>query len=661
MGIQAFVVGAAAAWATFVIAASWAGRKRESAAIAFVVGALAFLTAVQVVEKPPLAPRGQPPASARGGYAGSQTCRSCHTREHNTWQKSFHSRMTQAPSDATILAPWKGTIDAGRFSATLLRKGAEFWVKTPDLHAIYMTPGSDKLKELPKLERRIVLVTGSHHKQIYWYTTGRANELEIFPFLWLIEAQRWVPRDAAFLRERFWPPRSEKGRWNDVCITCHTTGGRPLFADENGADPNSDVVDYGIGCESCHGEGANHRKRHGQPWRRYAAYLTGDKQPADDIVQPTRLDPKRSAQVCGQCHATWIFADELGWKKNNDTGTPYRPGDDLADTIHVIDSGESHDTARMKRALHFNPKMFEDVFWSDGMIKMGGREYSALLRAPCFYRGKGDKKLTCTHCHSMHRSDADDDRETAQWTDDQLAVGARGDAACLSCHAKADYAVEEHTHHALNNPGSRCQNCHMPYATYTLLKATRNHMVAIPSAATAATTGRPDACSLCHLDKPLLWTARAQKRWWGMPIPKLSDDHKRVPATVVWGLSGDAVQRAIVAWNMGNKAAQDVSGTDWLPMVLIQRLLDPYPAVRYIAARSLRSIAGFEGLEYDYIAARKDIRKVALAVFASWKSAVQANGGNAEGHLYKGRVNVVVEDFERLLEARDDTEVSLPE
>ena len=64
--------------------------------------------------------------------------------------------------------------------------------------------------------------------------------------------------------------------------------------------------------------------------QRYARHL-GD-QPDPTIVQPTRLDPRRSSQVCGQCHSVWEFYDAGAERRANSHGFPYRPGGELRDT-----------------------------------------------------------------------------------------------------------------------------------------------------------------------------------------------------------------------------------------------------------------------------------------------------------------------------------------
>ena len=72
-------------------------------------------------------------------------------------------------------------------------------------------------------------------------------------------------------------------------------------------------------------------------------------------------------------------------------------------------------------------------------------------------------------------------------------------------------------------------------------------------------------------------------------------------AAVQWLLRGDAAQRVIAAWHFGWPDAHEASGTHWLAPHLAHLLEDPYGVVRYVAARSLRTLPGAERLDFDYL------------------------------------------------------------
>jgi len=79
-----------------------------------------------------------------------------------------------------------------------------FWVELPSASS-----GGDA-----PLRRQIALCTGSHHMQVYWYPSGNSRILGQFPFVYLKEARRWVPRNAAFLR----PPQRQATLANYITI-----------------------------------------------------------------------------------------------------------------------------------------------------------------------------------------------------------------------------------------------------------------------------------------------------------------------------------------------------------------------------------------------------------------------------------------------------------
>ena len=352
----------------------------------------------------------------------------------------------------------------------------------------------------------------------------------------------------------------------------------------------------GIACEACHGPGEEHVRLNQDPTRRYRLHVAGGDDPSS--VDPSELDARRSTHVCGQCHAvTSVYMPEPGEFSNEEAqkamrawsehGYRYRPGDDLNETRHI--------TSLEADAWHSN--WLDQVFWSDGQVRVSGREFNALRRAPCW------PEISCGSCHEMHLPE-DAARSLDEWRDDQLASGMRGDAACLQCHQALakDGDASAHTRHAADSDGSRCMNCHMPYTTYGLLKAIRAHEIESPSVAATLATGRPNACNQCHLDRPLAWSDEWLSKWYGASRNELPAEDRRVSAAALGVLRGDAGQRALWAWSMGWEPALAVSGSDWQAPFLANLLNDRYDAVRFVAKRSLARLPGFRGLDYDFVA-----------------------------------------------------------
>ena len=515
------------------------------------------------------------------GFVTSDTCRACHPAAYHSWHDSYHRTMTQFASPQSVVGDFND-VDLGYFGSNfhLKREGDAFWA-VHDGNA-----------------RRVVQTTGSHHYQMYWLETEHGNRLENLPFAYLIEDQRWVRRNDIFMLPPDLAAQPEASRiWNDSCINCHTTQGQPRL-DAAGLVANTQVGEIGIACESCHGPAADHVAYYSNPVNRYQGRLVEDTVRA--IVNPARLDAKRSSGVCGQCHAISSAWDQTEWNKH---GFRYRAGDDLQVQKAVL---QHPARIRLPHNQGFGREFLEKYFWSDGMVRVSGREYNGLIESPCYQRGE----LGCLSCHSMHSSDPND----------QLSVGMDTDRACLQCHSDVGSNVESHTNHPAESTGSRCYNCHMPHTTFGLVKAIRSHEIDSPSVSSSITAGRPNACNLCHLDRTLKWTADHLTDWYGAQTLPPGGEGDDISAALQWMIAGDAGQRALLAWHFGWKPAQVASGTQWLAPFLAELLDDDYAVVRSIAGRSLRTLPEVQDIDFDYVAPSSDRQEIAAQVLRRWNS-----------------------------------------
>jgi predicted CXXCH cytochrome family protein len=292
----------------------------------------------------------------------------------------------------------------------------------------------------------------------------------------------------------------------------------------------------------------------------------------------------------------------------------------------------------------------EGSFWSDGQVRVSGREFNGLSASGCYTRGK----LSCLSCHSMHGY---------QSNDDQLIPRLEGNQACIQCHEQIGADVARHTRHANGSSGSLCYNCHMPHTTYGLLKAIRSHTIDSPSVKASLATGRPNACNLCHLDRTLEWTAVHLRDGYGQAIPPLNQEQKTVSAALTWMLKGDAGQRALVAWHFGWEPARKASNESWMASHLAQLLTDPYSAVRYVAQRSLKRLPGLEDFQFDYIAPA-DLRtqaQVRAFELAARNVHAPSNAAVAAALLLDGNGSVEREKVSELLRRRNNRRMELLE
>ena len=253
----------------------------------------------------------------------------------------------------------------------------------------------------------------------------------------------------------------------------------------------------------------------------------------------------------------------------------------------------------------------------------------------------------------MHKT-PEDPRTIAEWADThQVSTDMDGNDACLQCHEPMRADVTAHTRHGAESSGSSCYNCHMPYTSYGLLKTVRSHTISSPTATESVEQDRPNACNLCHLDKTLGWTADRLDEWYGTPVPVLSDDDRRVAASLLWILRGDAGLRALAAQSMGWAPAQEASGTSWMLPHLGEALGDRYDAVRFIAARSLRSLPGYTDLEYDFVGPEQARVDTAVRVLRAWRAS-PASLQRREPELLVGADGELrVDAMRRLFDQRD--------
>jgi predicted CXXCH cytochrome family protein len=614
------------------------------------------------------------PQSDRAGYATSERCEACHPSQYHSWHRGFHRSMTQYATPATVRGDFADrSLRGAGYEVQLSRRGDEFFVAMVDPLWQYQIdigkrqPAAGEVP--PRVERRISMVTGSHHMQAYWVPSNQGNGQLSMPFTYLFDDQRWVPRGEVFLH----PPgeRHEEQVWNIGCITCHTTAGRP-GALGSGWDIRTELGEQGIACESCHGPAEAHVAANQNPVRRYLQHVRGGGDPT--IVNPARLPVARRSQVCGQCHALTELSDdiELG------NGRTYVPGAELEATQPLL--RPLHPTPELARRVREDPLYLRNYFWSDGTIRVSSRDYSGMIESKCTSGGE----MWCGTCHSLHDSDPAN----------LLARGKDGDAACASCHAAIVAAPAAHSHHLRESDGSRCANCHMPHTVYGLLRGIRNHRIDSPHV-TGRSGGheRPNACNLCHVDRSLAWTAQQLERWYHQPVaanlaggataaaipvgPAAAAATpmgaataaattagaapvgvaRAEPATagvadpgeaaaIEWLVSGDAVLRAVAAWHFGWEPARRASAVTMAMPYLVVALNDPYSAVRYVAGHAVMTL--MPGIRYDYLAEPAARQQVAQDVLARWLAGSPQTPESAAA---------IDARIQRLLEQRDTTAV----
>ncbi|MCC6233362.1 MAG: hypothetical protein IT580_12005, partial [Verrucomicrobiales bacterium] len=541
-------------------------------------------------------------------YAGSASCQGCHAEEYASWRRTYHRTMTQQALPGNVAGRFDGsTVMSSGLAYRVSQEGDGFFAEMPDPDVMmYVVQGGRKMPfdQVPRVKLPVVMTTGSHHYQTYWVASPRYDRLlQTLPLVYLIQDDRWIPREEAFLRG---PHDTERfiTQWNHHCIRSHATGGNPGLEATTGR-LQSEVGELGISCEACHGQGIAHVQHHSARGTRRDPSAS-PQAPDPTIVNPARLDPRRSSHVCGLCHGVQVLREEVAMDFAHH-GQRFKPGDDLSTNYYLIQHPAVENTPARREEYRKNPGFFAERWWDDGTILAAGREFTALSASPCYQRGP----LSCLSCHRMHGSDPND----------QLRRGMDGPSACTQCHQEPRFTTElrQHTHHLANSEGSHCLNCHMPHTSYALLSAIRSHQIQSPQARSSARHGVPNACNLCHLDQTLAWTQEHLGRWYGQAPEPLTEEQRSISAALLWLLKGHAAQRVIVAWHLGWAPAQAASGADWLAPFQAQLLADDYGVVRYVAEHRLRKLPGFADYRRDFLAPSNQWPAQVEAVRERWR------------------------------------------
>lgn len=533
--------------------------------------------AVALRASPVAPPTGSPAVTARAPFAGSGACAACHPDHTRSYERTFHATMTRLPKDLAFdgvdgpLLPVELSDDRRVYRLERAEDGRILY-RGPDLHqlgAALEALGAPTVRafdrlatEVPEVTRPIALTTGSHHYVAFWVGGGPDRELRQLPFVYLLDERKFLRRSAVFLA-----PVEETLKipvWNSSCIQCHTTAGAPR--ETEGSDPrpwvryHSETVDLSISCEACHGPGRDHGDRFRSPLARLLARF-GEETVADVLV-PSKLDASASSAVCGQCHAYFVptHAEEwwdAGFRSRRPAHEDFADGRELLDPNHP----ERAEALGVSREL-------SSIFWPDGSVRVGGREYPGLLASPCHERGTGERKLACVDCHQLH----DGTRE------DALPKDAGGGTFCGKCH-DARYETREHSRHA---PASAtCLDCHMPETSYALLGAVRSHTIHVPKASLAP----PAGCVLCHLDENEGWL-RENLPGGAEPAPREPEILREASFGVRLALAGNAAERALAASWLGREKYRRSLEPSLRRALLAELRRDDYPVLREIARRS---------------------------------------------------------------------------
>jgi hypothetical protein len=501
-------------------------------------------------------------------YVGPETCGSCHEERFAQWSSSSHRVMNQlVAAEGAVVGDFGGvTLRYGDGEVRFETRGGEhtmsFWRggRLERRFRVTRTIGSRYLQEYVG-----VLVVGPEPEGHWLYRTETR-----LPFGYWLRQRRWFHQQyfdswyGAEYRDddtlAVDPYRPDDQPWATRCAWCHNTYPFELRAKRSTARPK-----VGSGTE------------------RFFT-MTSSKAPAPSLVRDNLLPVDRLVTVgisCESCH--------LGGREHavNDEPISFAP---RSPALHLRPGAPSLKGGRANNKLittvcaqcHSTPS----PRYPNGAAVRNSSEALDFQAGACASRAK------CTNCHNPH------EKGPGGGAPDQAAHLA----ACTTCHQQLRDPAAARSH-AGHEPGqASCLDCHMPKMVQGVSHFVRSHRIQRPVTAAMIGAGAPNACNLCHLDKPLRWTLRSLAKGWGRRIrPKpewaeLYGPRLDRPVGRVWLAGKDANTRitAAAAYARSQLAKRSLPA-------LIDRLDDPVAYYRMWMLFAVEDILGrrLEAGQYD--------------------------------------------------------------
>lgn len=505
-------------------------------------------------------------------YAGPETCKRCHPKNHKEWSDHPHRWMNALANESSVKGDFSDgqQIEFMKGKATFYRKDGEYRMRLE--------------RNSLEVEFLITQTIGSRFTQYY---AGRqiqgaipASHLinsvdHVLPFGYWMSAKEWIPvvhvseadeyPDAIHTDPFDFAKYPFPGYY--ACNMCHTT-----FPMADGLSRTADKLCQHVPMD--------------MDWSVYS-YLS-DERPellrgktiAPDGVDLlgilSRLDqmaaPKHAVTMGISCEACHLGAKEHAeGKKTKPDFFPKSPN------LMVDAEGAELDYGRNQRNVNWacarchagqRPQL------AAGVSTWNSTEFSDGLRGACY------SKLTCIHCHNPHK------KIGTKWT----RTPDEDDASCIACHEEfgSRAARRAHSHHAPGSAGDRCMNCHMPHLNEGLEDVVRTHVIFSPTHAEMIKANHPNACSVCHTDKTIGWTLKYLNQWYdaGLSDDLLAQSYPNPDQPAVLGYLRHGYQHVrLVA---GGALVRD--GGRWTIPHLIEALDDDFLLNRQFAYKGLQAM-----------------------------------------------------------------------
>ncbi|MCH8821977.1 MAG: tetratricopeptide repeat protein [Planctomycetes bacterium] len=352
-------------------------------------------------------------ALTRDGYIPDQECAACHLEIYRSYGKVGMSKSFYKPSTENIIEDYvnnKFYHQPSNRHYEMIHDAGRFAMRRYQL--------DETGRHINEIEQQIDWVIGSGSvSRGYLYQTESGELFEI-PIVWYTQEQSWGIAPGYDNEDHDGITRSI----TFSCMFCHNAYPDVVRGSDRYGQPHTfpKVLPQGVGCQRCHGPGAEHA-------RLAEDFDASDEEVLAAIVNPAKLSPELRDDVCYQCHLQpssklTSFATRFGRDIYS-----YRPGQPLDEYL-----------------VHFD---FDDGKDVKDRFQINHHPYR-LRQSRCYIQSDG--QMSCLTCHDPHRKVPETD---------QVAFYRE---KCFSCHELDDCRLDQMTGHQLEVAADDCVACHMP-------------------------------------------------------------------------------------------------------------------------------------------------------------------------------------------------------
>lgn len=385
---------------------------------------------------------------AAAGYVDDRVCGRCHSDLARSYREVAMSKSFYRPRASTAVEAFATPFEhiPSQRIYQMLRDGDDYTFRRHQLDA--------QGREINVLTIDVDWIMGSgNHARTYLYQNAQ-GELYQLPLAWYAADGQGQP--ARWGIAPGFDQIVHKGVRRIVqreCMFCHNAYPEVAEGSDERGMPHVFPTDLpeGIGCQRCHGPGAEHVRvslAGDVPFPATAAEPSDAAEPAEltpvraSIVNPGRLPPQRRDEVCASCHLQPTVSIS-GIRRFERADYSYRVGEPLHEYFVHVDVDELGRPREERFEINHHPYR--------------------LRQSRCYLESDG--ALGCLTCHDPHRKVAAEERMEHYR------------AACLGCHTVdacqlESMATAPATSHAAASASTGptqaevdandCVACHMP-------------------------------------------------------------------------------------------------------------------------------------------------------------------------------------------------------